>query len=113
MSPTVFEANDAWLRDSYHCPTCRTLPRHRALVEILNYLRPGWRELTVHESSPSFSFFEKHCPRYSSSFYFEGVARGGYRNGMRCEDLLNLTFADETLDIFITQDVMEQFWIRS
>jgi len=107
MSPTVFEAHDAWLRDSYHCPTCRTLPRHRALVEILNYLRPGWRDLTIHESSPSFSFFEKHCPRYSSSFYFEGVVRGGYRNGMRCEDLLNLTFADETLDIFITQDVME------
>jgi hypothetical protein len=107
MSSTVFIARDSWLRDSYHCPKCRTLPRHRALVEVLNYLRPGWRGMTIHESSPSFSFFEKRCKRYSCSFYLEGVPRGARHNGMRCEDLENLTFADGAIDIFITQDVME------
>jgi SAM-dependent methyltransferase len=35
------------------------------------------------------------------------AAVGGVINGVRCEDLQALTFADESIDLHITQDVFE------
>lgn len=104
---TKFVAIHEWLRDWYLCETCRTCPRQRAIVEVLSQLRPNWRELEMHESSPCMWFFRDQCPGYTYSYFFEDVARGGIRNGDRCEDLEQLTFEDSTFDVFITQDVME------
>lgn len=107
MDQTEFVAHEEWLRDHYLCARCGTCPRQRALVEVLSYVRPNWRELTIHESSPAINFFSEQCRNYSASFYFEDLAPGSYRNGARCENLECMTFEDERFDIFITQDVME------
>ena len=103
-----FVATDAWLRDSYCCRDCGTIPRQRALVEVLNTVMPDWRQLCLHESSPSIPFLARKCAQYSYSFYFEDVEPGGvHPNGSRCENLEHLTFADESFDLFVTQDVLE------
>jgi SAM-dependent methyltransferase len=107
MSETTFVIEGPWLRDQYKCQTCHTIPRQRALVEVLNLLRPDWRTLVIHESSPSIWFFRDQCANYSYSYLFDGVPRGAQQDGARCEDLEHLTFSDETFDIFITQDVLE------
>ena len=107
MKTTTFVIEGPWLRDQYKCQTCHTIPRQRAVVEVLNLLRPNWRELSIHESSPSIWFFRDQCPNYSFSYFFDDVAGGAIKDGMRCEDVENLTFPDETFDIFITQDVLE------
>ena len=105
---TTFIAEGEWLRDQYMCSQCRSIPRQRALIEVLDQVVPKWPELRIHESSPSMEFFIKRCLGYSYSFLFEGVAPGEYQNdGLRCEDLDQLTFADGSFDVFITQDVME------
>lgn len=105
--PARFVAEQAWLRDHYFCEGCRSIPRQRALVQVLNLLRPDWKQAIIHESSPTLWFFRDHCPNYSFSYYFEDVERGEFQNGMRCENLERLTFPDESFDVFITQDVLE------
>jgi len=52
-------------------------------------------------------FFANQCRGYSYSFFFEDIGPGEYKNGLPCENLEQLTFADRSFDIFITQDVME------
>lgn len=107
MRPSRFIARNAWLRDYYFCERCKSIPRQRALIEVLNFFRPNWRSLQIHESSPSMPFFAQQCPRYSCSFFYEDVPVGTFKEGNRCENLEALTFQAEFFDIFITQDVLE------
>jgi SAM-dependent methyltransferase len=103
----TFEADGAWLRDCYVCLRCGTIPRVRALVHILNMVAPEWRNSKMHESSPGSHYFSERCKRYSYSFFYEDVPPGGSKFGNPCENLEALTFADQTFEIFVTQDVLE------
>lgn len=104
---TTFIATGEWLRDSYLCPRCHSIPRQRALVHVLESLLPDWRAKTVHESSPTLGYFAEQCAGYSCSFYFEDTTLGALKGTLRCESLESLTFADGHFDLFITQDVLE------
>lgn len=106
----IFRSNHHWLRDNYFCLSCNTIPRQRALVYFLNLFHHGWKNQSIHESSPSLDYFIKNCPHYTFSYFFENVATGSTINGNRCENLEQMTFGDETFDIFITQDVMEHLF---
>src|SRR5687767_5093589 len=104
---TVFVAYDAWLRDFYTCRRCGSVPRQRHLQTVLDENISGWHDLVVHESSPSNDYISRFCSDYSGSQYFPDVPRGELRDGVRSEDVEALTFADESIDLFITQDVLE------
>jgi len=85
-------------------------PRHRALVAALDRLYPNWPTLSIHESSPggpSSSAISRRCPRYTCSFFLDGVPEGAQHGGKTCQNLEHLTFPDASFDLFITQDVME------
>jgi SAM-dependent methyltransferase len=107
MADVTFSAQEPWLRDHYRCARCGSIPRQRAIVHVMNQLRPGWRSLAMHESSPSIGFFAQHCGAYSSSYFYEDVPVGSVKDGNRCENLEALTFPDESFDLFVTQDVLE------
>jgi len=104
---TVFASHDAWLRDFYVCTKCGSVPRQRHLQTVLDETISGWNDLVIHESSPSNDFIARWASQYSSSQFFPDVPRGEYRDGVRSEDVEALTFADESIDLFITQDVLE------
>lgn len=104
---TRFVARHHWLRDFYLCERCGTIPRQRALVEVLSIVSPKWRELIIHESSPSIWFFAEQCKGYSASYFHEDVPLGSYKNGYRNENLECLIFPNRSFDVFITQDVLE------
>jgi SAM-dependent methyltransferase len=104
---TVFTAHGDWLRDTYLCDKCGSIPRQRAIQYILDRYFTNWTYLNIHESSPSNEYISQWCSSYSSSQYLEGVALGSVVDVVRCENLEKLTFADETFDLVITQDVME------
>jgi SAM-dependent methyltransferase len=70
----------------------------------------GWEELNIHESSPSNNLIAQYCRSYTASQFLSDTQYGGMKNGVRCESLEQLTFADETFDIFITQDVLEHIF---
>jgi SAM-dependent methyltransferase len=74
----------------------------------------NWRELRIHESSPSdCSISHKlkcECKEYTATQYYPDKEFGIKVNGVQNEDLENQTFQDEVFDIVITQDVMEHIF---
>lgn len=108
---STFSATEEWLRDSFKCSRCNSIPRERALMMVLESYYPDWRTRIIHESSPNDCGASKRianeCEHYIPSQYFPGLPPGALVAGERCENLECLTFGDETIDIHITQDVME------
>lgn len=109
-SNSTFYEEGEWLRDSYICEKCRSIPRHRAIVEAINILEPSWQAKIIHESSPygpASDYFKSRCKQYSFSNYYPQIPSGEYYDGILCENLEALSFDSETIDIVITQDVFE------
>jgi SAM-dependent methyltransferase len=106
-----FVARNSWLRDHYLCSNCGSIPRERALMLTIEKHFPNWRELSIHESSPcgrgASVRLAKECKGYVASQFFPEVQRGQLVHGVRCEDLEQLTFHDSSIDLHVTQDVME------
>lgn len=107
----TFIARDPWLRDHYKCTRCRSIPRERALMAVVEERYPGWRALTIHESSPgnrgASRRFREECEQYIPSQWFDGTPLGAMVGGYRCENLEQLTFDDASIDLHVTQDVLE------
>ncbi|MBT3200131.1 MAG: class I SAM-dependent methyltransferase [Phycisphaerales bacterium] len=107
----TFTAYDQWLRDHYRCSKCGSIPRQRALMLTIQQYLPNWRSLTIHESSPSrrgaSRRISKECSNYIPSQYFPDREPGAVVGKFRCENLEALTFEDESIDLHITQDVLE------
>ncbi|MBC7284273.1 class I SAM-dependent methyltransferase [Hoeflea sp.] len=108
-----FIARHEWFRDHLLCSNCGSIPRERALMRVIKQSYPHFANLRIHESSPAKRGvsvrLDRTCSDYSISQYFPQVALGQNdpATGHRCENLEALTFADNTFDIFVTQDVME------
>lgn len=107
----VFRSDTAWYRDGLKCESCHSIPRERALALVLSELRPQWRGLTIHESSPAKRGISlrlgKECKQYVPTQFFPGMPLGEVVRGFRNENLERLTFADSSFDIFVSLDVME------
>lgn len=106
-SSTQFTAHAAWLRDNYLCDNCGSIPRQRHLHFILDSQFPGWESKVMHESSPSNSHLAALSHAYSFSHYFADRQQGSISDGVRCENIEQLTFPSDSIDIFVTQDVLE------
>jgi len=109
-----FIAHFDWLRDHFLCSNCGSIPRERALMEVINTYYPNWKDSIIHESSPgnrgASVRLAQECSNYIPSQYFPEHALGSVVNGMRCENLEALSFSDESIDLHVTQDVMEHLF---
>ena len=47
------EHEQPWFRDGLLCEHCGSIPRERAITNALMKIRPNFRDLSVHEGSPS------------------------------------------------------------
>ncbi len=110
---TVFVAQENWLRDHYICRRCKSIPRERAIATVFAKYRALLRasDPVVHESSPSQRGFSQYLktryPRLVQSHHWPAHAAGSTIDGYRNENLESLTFADESIDLHVTQDVLE------
>lgn len=107
---TLFIKKSEWLRDNYLCISCRSIPRCRAIIHVLEILYPGYRNMLIHESSPSgpaSQKLRKECKQYVCSNFYDDIPPGTYKKGVRCENLEAMTFPDASFDLVITQDVLE------
>lgn len=114
----LFRARGPWHRSQLVCTDCPerrgSVPRERALALVLQQLRPGWRELAIHESSPANRgvslLLRQECARYTGTHYHPDHPLGEMVNGFRNEDLEAQTFADNSFDLVITLDVFEHLF---
>lgn len=112
----VFQSEFTWFRDHLLCPVCRSVPRERALMRVIDLYMPKYSRKSVHESSPGgrgvSAKLGRICRGYTYSHFFPDVPLGLTHNTRkeRCESLEALTFGDESFDLFITQDVMEHIF---
>src|SRR3989344_6481457 len=63
-SETEFIEYKPWLRGNYKCKNCQSLPRNRALINVIYKYAKKWKEMDLHESSPSgvmSAHLKKHC----------------------------------------------------
>lgn len=110
--PTTFVAANDWLRDSFICSGCGSIPRERALMLAIERFFPQWRGFVIHESSPGDRGASvkliRGCPRYVGSHFFEYLDPGEIDESGWCnQNLERQTFAPETFDLVVSQDVME------
>lgn len=112
----TFISKHPWLRGALMCQSCQngSVPRERALALILNRKRPNWRELAIHESSPSNRGvsikLRQECENYIGSHYVPESPFGEIAKGLRNESLEEQTFADGSFDIVVTLDVFEHVY---
>lgn len=107
---TIFIKTGPWLRDQLLCNRCRSIPRWRALVHVLETRFPNWREMRIHESSPGGPASQKlarECRSYLATHFFPDVPAGQMKDNFRCENLEEQTFPDESFDLVVTSDVFE------
>ncbi len=112
-SVTTFYSESNWLRDHLICKNCNSIPRERALMEVIEANYPNWRNMNIHETSPvkrGASIKLATAQQYSESQFFPNQTPGSYFNGIRCENIEQLTFETNSIDIFISQDVMEHIY---
>ncbi len=111
-----FVARGDWLRDDFYCLRCLTIPRQRALMATIEMLRPAWRDLVIHESSPgpggASEKLAAGCLTYIASHYDTSIRFGASHptRGYQSEDLEHQTFSDESFDLVVTQDVFEHLF---
>ena len=108
-----FRARYDWFRDHLLCEHCGCIPRERALMMTIDRWMPDWREKSIHESSPggrgASILLAAECPDYQGTHYSPQTPLGSPIKGTNfsCEDLERQTFADESFDLVVSQDVME------
>lgn len=102
-----------WFREALRCSNCKSIPRQRALAHVLQSVAPSWREFTIHESSPGgggvSAKLRRECAGYVASQYDPDRPFGSMHESgrWRNEDLEAQTFADNSFDVVVTQDVFE------
>lgn len=111
---STFTAKNKWFRDFLICQNCNSIPRERALMVAIESYFPQWKQSIIHESSPSKRGtslkLEKECSNYIESQYFSNCEPGSYVDKVRCENLEMMSFANESIDLHVTQDVFEHIF---
>jgi Methyltransferase domain len=121
--PGRFERDRVSITESYRCTSCRgalryqgqarsilrTFARHRARSIADVVTEPEFRRLTIFEPGDRGPFrrYFKKLDRYSWSIYDPSARPGEKRDGVACEDLMNLSFERESIDLVVTSDIFE------
>lgn len=110
-------------RESYGCQSCRGSLRYQGQARVLldQFARRGARSLAELVQEPEFAALRiwepgeigpfrrylRALPGYEVSSYWPDVSPGSRRDGVRCEDLMALTYASGSFDLVISSDVFE------
>jgi len=118
-----FVKDDLPTRESYRCPLCHRSLRYQAQARILvdRFSRhgatcfadlarePEFGALRIFEpgdKGPFPRYLSEH-PQYLRSGYWPDAAPGEVRDGVRCEDLMAMTYPASSFDLVLTADIFE------
>lgn len=126
---TLCESYGAFIRDrpmireSYRCKSCGASARERHQAEVILdrfskhgsksvkslVEEPELQTLSIYELTLRGRFFHyfRILSNYTHSYYWDDVAPGEYRDGLQCQDVMSLTYPDDSFDLVISSDVFE------
>lgn len=118
-----FVRTHLFVRETYCCEVCGASARERHQAEVLLDRfsghdskaiktlaeEPEFRALKIYELTLKgrFSRYLRQLPHYTQSYYWDDVPPGEYRDGVQCQDVMSLTYADSSFDLVISSDVFE------
>ena len=111
------------IRETYRCGGCGASLRYREQARLILkfFSRENSEHLAelVHESEfqnlkiyepgligPFRNLFNK-LPGYCNSYFWEDVQPGEFRENIQCQDLINLTYEDNSFDLVLSSDIFE------
>jgi hypothetical protein len=114
-------------KESCFCSYCGANLRARRLAQVMLWLwpvgkpatpsrslatwlkRPERQSLRIAEINRIDGLHQQLAgrPNVSTSDFHPGAARGALNNGVRSEDLMNLTYPDQSFDIVLTSETLE------
>jgi len=92
------------------CLRCGASAITLSIATVLCAVRPAFRSERVYELSsrgPLFEFLRKQVTDITYSEYFDDVAPGDVRDGVPCQDVERLSFANESFDVCTSTEVFE------
>lgn len=92
------------------CLRCRGTPVHLSLVAALTShlgLLSGRDACELSTTGALLRYLQRHCHSVATSEYLEGVVPGSSRDGVRCEDVQHLSYADGSFDLCTSTEVFE------
>jgi SAM-dependent methyltransferase len=107
----VIKVNSSYF--GYRCIKCHSTQIHRAICAVINNqfgAKMKNTEIRAYELSSRgalFKFMKRKFPNLIYSEYYEDVKPGEYKNGVQCQDVQQLTFADATFDLVTSTEVFE------
>jgi SAM-dependent methyltransferase len=112
---TTFVVRNEWLREGLVCASCPkrrgSVARERAVAYVLRRIRPNWRELVIHESSPANRgvslMLRQEARRYLPSQFWPERPVGQRYGDFWNINLEDQNIADQAVDIFVSLDVLE------
>lgn len=81
-----------------------------SIAEALGRRVTGLSGLHIYELSSRGAFFDylgRFCRNLTFSEYFDDVPPGGFREGIQCQDVERLTYADASFDLCTSTEVFE------
>jgi SAM-dependent methyltransferase len=118
-----FERDRVAIRESFRCQACRSVLRYQgqARAIVRHFARNGissfaalcedadFRDLKIWEPGElgPLRRYLGGLPGYETSSYLPDVPPGTVHDGVRCENLMALTYPSESFDLVITSDVFE------
>lgn len=119
----VFVRRNASLREGYRCRSCQASLRYRGQADAIlrTYAKHGATSIAALVHEPDFAAlsvwepgvlgaFRPHfvtLPGYVMSDFWPAVTPGAVRDGVRCEDLMALTFGADSFDLVVSSDIFE------
>lgn len=95
---------------SVRCIHCRATPITLSLVAVLRRIFPELHAKKIYELSsrgPLVHYLKRASQSLNCSEYFSHTAPGHYSDGVQCQDVQKLTFADESFDLCTSTEVFE------
>lgn len=92
------------------CVRCGSAPNTLLIASVLQDLCPHLGEMKVYALAsygPLFDYLSAHSGHLTISYYDPDVPPGEYRDGVQCQNVQQLTFADETFDLCVHSEVFE------
>lgn len=92
------------------CPRCGASAVTQSLAAALQAQVSGLERCAAYEMSargPLVEFLRRRCASLAVSELLDGVASGDSRDGVQCQDVQRLTFADASFDLCTSTEVFE------